>query len=83
MKKERLLLQDYNENLQGYSITNAYGPLEKCIIFKVEKYDYDALKNAINTSNEITEHGKSELFNHWDYVTRTKLERNGGYFFDN
>lgn len=82
MKRETLLLQDYNGNLNGYSITNPYGELTKCITFEVKQYDYDSLKEKIMESTEITEHGKSELFEDWDYVTHTKLERNGGYFFE-
>jgi hypothetical protein len=82
MERETLILNDYDYNLKGYSITNPFGELTKCITFEVEHYDFDLLKEKITESVEITEHGKAELFEDWNYVTRTKLERNGGYFFN-
>lgn len=66
---------------KGYPITNAFGELQECIFFDVNIWDYDSLKEMITKSSEITEKAKNELFKDWDYVTKTKLERNGGYFF--
>lgn len=81
MERKTLCLDDYISEV-GYVISNPFEVegIEE-IVFKVKKGDYETLKEMIAKSDKISEYGKKNLFEDWDYV-KTKLYRNGGFFFD-
>lgn len=81
MEKTRCILWGYDEEEMGYVISDTNSDSNTIEVFKVDEHDYVELKKLISVSKLITEHGKKELFEDWEYVTNTKIERNGGYFF--